>query len=263
MGTNVCFPSEHKKEFVEAINSGVGDDVKRNLRNERIDPRYSNSKGNSVYDYINRNIRELKLNRFTTEYAKVNGWKYLPIFDNYTGYIYLLMKKSRYEGLLVEKKRKEKKGEFSHYAYSSAKILNKDVQQIYEQISVYLPAEDENKMLKKVESMLNDLHIPRDIVNRFGLILFETSDFELTSIKCFIPDSNFKINYEEGDSWEQYIPHQESIIPDVLLKDDADKEPNAAPSTLLKLTSKSRKKQGQEPIGKTKEEKSKEEKDRK
>lgn len=250
--TNIDLPDDFKRHIVDSISAGVGDDVKKVLRKENINPKYSNSKGNSVYDYINRNIRRSNDRRFTTEYSKVCGWNFVPIFDNVTGFVYIILKKSRYEELIREKNSKKKGTKFYHYVYANAKIINTDIEPEYEQLS-FIETSNNQKLIVKVNNMLNDIHVPFDMVNRFALILFEASNYELTSISCCIPDREFVIKHEYP--WNDYVTYQDSIITEVIDEDDIkEDESRVKTPSLVGLTVKGREKGGQENITKTKHE---------
>lgn len=255
MNTNIDLPKEFIQQIVEAVSAGVGDNVKKVLRQENIDPKHSNSKGHSVYDYINRNIRELNNRRFITEYAKACSWNYVPIYDTVTGYIYVLLKKDRYEELIREKNNKKKGTKFSHYIYADTNIINADIEPEYVQLSFLEPEEDE-KLLYKVENMLRDIHVPFDMVNRFALLLFEVANYELTSISCCIPDRDFNIRYQY--SWNEYINYENSIITDIIDETDIVEEDNRVRTpSLVSLSDKARGKVGQGRMTKTKHKKDK------
>lgn len=62
--------------------AGLGDDTKQILQKENIDIRYSNSKKDLKWDLLHRNIRQnLVGSHIMAEFAKVPGWKILPLFE--------------------------------------------------------------------------------------------------------------------------------------------------------------------------------------
>lgn len=94
-------PTKEIISIIDGVSSGLGDDTKQILQKENIDIRYSNSKKDLKWDLLHRNIRQnLVGSHIMAEFAKVPGWKILPLFDTVEGNLYLLMKEYRFNNIL-------------------------------------------------------------------------------------------------------------------------------------------------------------------
>ncbi len=228
-------PTKEIISIIDGVSSGLGDDTKQILQKENIDIRYSNSKKDLKWDLLHRNIRQnLVGSHIMAEFAKVPGWKILPLFDTVEGNLYLLMKEYRFNNILKTRKKRTK----DHYMEELVKTFNMGIED-FQQISFVendtLPVE----VSKVISSILSDISLEKDLIKRFAVILFDDLNDELVSMRCCILDSNFNIVHQEN--WSQYIKHNDSIITEKVEPEES------LPSMLsnLDLTEKAKRKIGQ------------------
>lgn len=228
-------PTKEKISIIDGVSAGLGDDTKQILQKESINPKYSNSKKDLKWDLLHRNIRQnLKGSHIMAEFAKVPGWKILPLFDTIEGNLYLLMKEYRFNNILKTRKKRTK----DHYMEELVKTFNlgiEDFQQISFVENDSLPLE----VSKVISNILSDISLEKDLIQRFAVILFDDLNDELVSMRCCILDSNF--NIVRQDNWSQYIKHDDSIITEKVEPEES------LPSMLsdLDLTEKAKRKIGQ------------------
>lgn len=228
-------PTKEKISIIDGVSAGLGDDTKQILQKENINPKYSNSKKDLKWDLLHRNIRQnLKGSHIMAEFAKVPGWKILPLFDTIEGNLYLLMKEYRFNNILKTRKKRSK----DHYMEELVKTFNlgiEDFQQISFVENDSLPLE----VSKVISNILSDISLEKDLIQRFAVILFDDLNDELVSMRCCILDSNF--NIVRQDNWSQYIKHDDSIITEKVEPEES------LPSMLsdLDLTEKAKRKIGQ------------------
>lgn len=228
-------PTKEKISIIDGVSAGLGDDTKQILQKESINPKYSNSKKDLKWDLLHRNIRQnLKGSHIMAEFAKVPGWKILPLFDTIEGNLYLLMKEYRFNNILKTRKKRTK----DHYMEELVKTFNlgiEDFQQISFVENDSLPLE----VSKVISNILSDISLEKDLIQRFAVILFDDLNDELVSMRCCILDSNF--NIVRQDNWSQYIKHDDSIITEKVELEES------LPSMLsdLDLTEKAKRKIGQ------------------
>lgn len=199
-------PTKEIISIIDGVSAGLGDDTKQILQKENIDSKYSNSKKDLKWDLLHRNIRaNLRGSHIIAEFAKVPGWKILPLFDTIKGNLYLLMKEYRFNNILKTRKKRSK----DHYMEELVKTFNMGIED-FQQISFIendnLPAE----VSKVISSILSDISLEKDLIKCFAVILFDDLNDELVSVRCCILDSNFNIVHQEN--WSQYIKHNDSII---------------------------------------------------
>ena len=92
---------------------------------------------------------------------------------------------------------------------------------------------DEDKMSETVERIILSLSTESTCIQNHVLVLFESFNFSLTSVRAIIVDSHLNSVYEQ--SWNEYISINESSVVD---KVDEPNSPANNPSKGLKLTAK-------------------------
>lgn len=187
-------PTKEIISIIDGVSAGLGDDTKQILQKENIDIRYSNSKKDLKWDLLHRNIRQnLVGSHIMAEFAKVPGWKILPLFDSVEGNLYLLMKEYRFNNILKTRNKRTK----DHYMEELVKTFNMGIED-FQQISFVendtLPVE----VSKVISSILSDISLEKDLIKRFAVILFDDLNDELVSMRCCILDSNFNIVHQEN-----------------------------------------------------------------
>lgn len=228
-------PTKEKISIIDGVSAGLGDDTKQILQKESINPKYSNSKKDLKWDLLHRNIRQnLNGSHIMAEFAKVPGWKILPLFDTIEGNLYLLMKEYRFNSILKTRKKRAK----DHYMEELVKTFNLGIED-FQQISFIENDSLPPEVSKVISNILSDISLEKNLIQRFAIILFDDLNDELVSMRCCILDSNF--NIVRQDNWSQYIKHDDSIITEKVEPEES------LPSMLsdLDLTEKAKKKIGQ------------------
>lgn len=236
------------KEFISVVQrslgDAVGDDIKMDIINNMLDTQ--NSTPNRIWDFINRNIgMNLSTEKFITASTKRGGWEMKPIFEKETGILYTLMREERFEDLQEEVKKRTS----AHYIQALAEILNKEIEVQNEQLTLCSIKYDfsEEKLNTVVHKIFSDLRIPDEIVNNHAIILFRSSGYELTSLRCCVVKSDLSIAQQEN--WNEYIVLNESVVVERSVP-DAPNENN--PSNGLKFKKKAKEKLGQKDLSKIK-----------
>ena len=228
-------PSKEIISILDGISSGLGDDTKQILQRENINPKYSNSKKDLKWDLLHRNIRQnLRGSHIMAEFAKVPGWKILPLFDTIEGNLYLLMKEYRFNNILKTRKKRSK----DHYMEELVKTFNRGLED-FQQISFVEKDDLPTEVSKVLSGILSDISLDKELIQHFAVILFDDLNDELISVRCCILDSNF--NIVQQANWSQYIKHTDSIIIDKVTPEES--LPSMLPN--LDLTEKAKKKIGQ------------------
>lgn len=234
------------KRIEKSLSSAIGDDIKIDIKINELDTR--NSIPNRIWDFINRNIsKNFPKDEYITKPTKRGIWEIKPIFEKSTGILYTLMREER----LNELKREVTKRKSVHYAQALAEVLNKDLIQCEEQLSLFEKQSyyDEEKIKEIVHKIFNDLSIPDNIVKHHAIILFRSNNYELVSLKCCIVKSDLSI-VDQSD-WSNYIEASESAVVEVTV------EPETSyinPTNGLKLKQKAKDKIGQSEISDVKKE---------
>jgi len=198
--------------LVNCVGEAVGNDIKDDMNGLITD----NSEPERIWDILNTKLYN-KMNSLScvADVTKRGRWKMVPVFDKETGLLYTFMRESRYDEL----KRQLERGARNTYHYVDCLVhmLNPDligiVQQLQFDTSTYSVQDTSfEKMKKTVIKILSDLKVSESIVKRHVLILFDSDNNELLSIRAVMIDRNMNIAIESN--LNKYITPTESIIMD-------------------------------------------------
>ena len=82
------FTESQKREIIDAIHTGIGNNVSEIFRTHEIDEEYANSTGDLKWDCINKNLKKVAPSiGLSAEYAKRGPRKILPLIDIEKGMI--------------------------------------------------------------------------------------------------------------------------------------------------------------------------------
>lgn len=214
VGNFVFMPEIQASLIVGAIETGIGDDTEQVLRKEGINPKFSNSKPDLKWDLVTRNVSDtLKGSHIMTEYAKVPGWHIMPLYDTIEGNLYLLMKERRF----AEIRRDQGKSSKEHYIETLINTFNMGLED-FQQISLFPKNEIPIEVNKLLDSIISDINLEKELINRFVIILFDEIKGELISVRSCLVDCNLNIVLE--DNWSQFIRHYDSVITEVVALED-------------------------------------------
>jgi len=196
--------------IAKCLVDAVGDDIKEDIETHEFVTQ--NGTAARVWDYLNRNIcKRFDRSDIIARPTKRGPWGLVPVFDRRSGTIYSLMREQRFSEL----KKQRPKRRNANYIDALVGSLNSDLIAPQHQPSLFpsLPNKFEDKQIREiVQKIISDLGIPNELVKRHALILFQSSSYELLSLRCCITNSNLNI-VEEAD-WNNYIKTHESAVAD-------------------------------------------------
>ena len=115
------FTESQKRVIIDAIYTGIGNNVSEIFRTHEIDEEKANSTGDLKWDCTNKNLKKIADSiGLSAEYAQRGPRKILPLVDIENGVIYFFMKRSRFREL-ARKRNKRKKSR--KYAFKGIAIL--------------------------------------------------------------------------------------------------------------------------------------------
>lgn len=208
------FTESQKREIIDAIHTGIGNNVSEIFRTHEIDEEYANSTGDLKWDCINKNLKKVAPSiGLSAEYAKRGPRKILPLIDIEKGMIYFFMKRSRFRDLA----RRRNKRENPHYIDAFAQEFNFDVEN--PQISFYGPSRFGSDAVNDiVSSVFASMRMGKGIVNKCAVILYDEYNRDLTSVACCLIDS--ELNIVEEERWSRLINSSMSVVVETISADE-------------------------------------------
>ncbi|WP_283610300.1 DUF5986 family protein [Faecalispora anaeroviscerum] len=190
-------------KVVHCVNDAVGDSI----REDTYYLKTKNSTPTRIWDILNTKLcNEMPKISCVADSTQRGSWQMVPVFSQEKRILFTFMRESRFEQLFKNLKKRKN----PHYLDGlvnilNAKLLNNDQMTLYP-IDLF----DEDNMKDIVQKILFDLKVEREFIDHHALILFESHNFELISIRAVVIDKNMKIVYEEN--WNQYITADVSTI---------------------------------------------------
>ena len=212
-------PEEFKYTIAKSLKNAIGDDIKEDIRRNRLDTR-NNGDSQRVWDFINRNLVEFFQNDYDSVASKTQrgSWIMAPVFEKQTGTLVTLMRESRFKDL---KGSVISEGNNSHYLVALTSCLNEKLIPESGEQTLFCFEEDEtvsDEQHKIVAKILDDMHVPLQVVNSYAVVLFESKHYELLSLRCCVLDSSLNIIAQED--WSDYIAVSESVIVEQISVED-------------------------------------------
>ncbi|MGE5630241.1 MAG: DUF5986 family protein [Caulobacteraceae bacterium] len=229
--------------ITKCLCDAVGDDIREDIKSRRLITQ--NSTPSRIWDLINTNICErFARSDVIANPTKRGAWEFVPVFERSTGTIYSLMREQRFASLKKELPKRRN----AHYIDAFVRSLNSDLLAPQGQISLFTVSFCNEDYIKEiVQKVINDLSIPNELVERHAIILFQSFNNELSSLRCCIVDSNLDIVSEAN--WSNYIKASEGVIVDQITnKTSAYNDPTSG----LKFKQKAKDKLGQKTLTKEK-----------
>ena len=202
---------EVKKSIVNCVNYAVGDGIKHSI----VGRVSNNGVPNTIWDILNTELYN-KINQVNciADVTQRGSWVFLPVFIKNAGLICTLIRESRFKDIQDGYcKGKNKK----HYLSCFVNTLNKELISPVEQISlIKTPVinSEHEYMSEVVNNIISDLKIERDIVKHHLLILFESKNYQLLSIRAAVINGAMDIVQNGEENWSKYITINESAIMD-------------------------------------------------
>jgi len=225
----ICASSSFASTVVDCIYIAVGDGIKEDIARQGL--KTHNSVPSRIWDLLNTYVCErLRTTDCIATTTKRGPWEIALVYDRATGFLFTLMREKRFNELQsnVTKRRN------MHYVDLLVRHLNSDLVSNVGQTRLFpIYFEDEDKMAENVQKIL--LGFSEDVgeIKRHAIILFDSSKYNLTSVRAIMVDSN--LNPVSEWDWTKYIPVQESSITE---KVDNPNAPESNPSRGLELTAK-------------------------
>lgn len=196
--------------IAKCLSNAVGDEIKGDVRLNRLITQ--NSTPARIWDFINTNIREsFNTSEVIANITKRGAWQLVLIFDRETGTIYTLMRENRFISLKKELPKRRR----VHYIDALVRSVNFDLKAPNSPIPLFLVNSDSEDLVQDTfQKILADLLVPNQLVKRHALILFQSSNYEISSLCCCIVDSNLNV-VSEAD-WSKYLKASEGIIADLI-----------------------------------------------
>jgi len=229
--------------IAKSLADAVGDDIKMDVLGHGLIT--ENSTPSRIWDLLNTSIcKYFDKSDVIANPTKRGAWKLVPVFERSTGFIYTLMRESRF--LTLKKELPKRRN--AHYADALARSLNSDLRASNGQLTLFPISYFNNNHIEEiVQKILSDLAIPNELVKRHALILFESSNYELSSLRCCVIDSNLDIVNEAN--WSSYIKASEGVVPDMV---DNKTSPFTDPTAGLQYKQKAKDKMDQKTLSKDK-----------
>lgn len=234
-------PDSFKYKVAKCIANAVGDDIEEDIIRNRLDEK-NNSDANRQWDFLNRNLKEEFLEDYDVVVCKTKRgpWIMSPVFERKTGTLMTLMREERFKGLKSSCLKDENN---YHYVAALTSCLNEGLLPETGELTLFelYESEDEKNIKQKiVANILNDLQVSFQKVGMYAVILFESQNRELVSLRCCVLDSMLNIIAE--DDWSAYITLRESVVVEQV---DAEQKLSNRPNRGLSLKAKAMDKKGQ------------------
>lgn len=221
------------EKVVNAINSAVTDDIKKDIRDSNLSRQDMNSYAARIWDLVNRNTDLAFKNdaSIITGITTRGPWKLRPVFDKKSGIIFTIMREERFYSVRKDPQNRK------HYIGELACGLNHDLENL-QQTLLEKPPIDE-KIVATIKKISNDLSLSSDMIKNHAIILFSSTEDILKSVRCIMINPMF----EEcvSVSWNNFIKIRDSVIVDKI------SEPESKfndPTHGLSLTAKAKKRKG-------------------
>lgn len=220
---------ELRDAIVKSISESVGDLIKEDIKRNHL--KTKNGNGGRIWDFLNTELCEIFNSPDCMAYVSQRGpWEMVMVYERKSMQLFTFMREARFASI--------RKGTFSrrrmHYLDLLTRHLNADllapVGQMY-----YLENQfdDLDRLHELVGRLLRDLQRDGVTIERHVLVLFESQNYQLTSIRAVMLDSNLDIVAEEN--WNDRIITNESIVVDSV---ENPEDPTNNPNLGLRLTSK-------------------------
>ena len=234
--THPLVPEEIARTMVQCIQEATGDDIREDLHRSGIRTRISTP--TRIWDYINTGLLNKLETRDCVVTAKKRGlWELVIVYERSTQCIFTFMREERFRQL----QRDQKKGGHTHYLGIFGESLNADLKTEFPQTSLFSDTvdecEDDEELRHKLKELLFDLGGEAEFVRHHVLVLFEASNFHLSSVRAVMVTPKLEIAQGSEEDWTKYITIAESVIVDQVEKPES---PANSPARGLHLRDKAR-----------------------
>ena len=215
--------------IIRSISEAVGDLIKEDEKRNRL--RTRNGNGGRIWDFMNTELCEGFDSPDCMAYVTQRGpWEMVMVYERESKRLFTFMREARFATIRKETYKRRR----MHYLDMLTRHLNADLLAPVGQTAMFENAfVDQDNLHELVSRLLRDLQRDGAIIERHVLVLFESQNYQLTSVRAVMLDSNLDIVAEEN--WSGKITARDSVIADTV---DTPNDPANDPNHGLRLTSK-------------------------
>lgn len=200
--------SDFTTQIVECISSAVGDEIKEDIYSHRLSTQ--NSTPFRIWDLLNTKLcGAFQSPDCMAAPTKRGPWEMVVVYDKRSGNLFTFMREKRY----AELHKSVGKRKAPHYVDALVRILNAELLAPVGQMSFFQDnpnLADDETLSSIVQKVLHNLQIDSELVRHHVLVLFESSHFQLESVRAIMVDSRLNIVAEQD--WSSSIAFEESTI---------------------------------------------------
>lgn len=192
--------------FASSISNAIGDGISEDVISKGLITKNGNP--GRIWDILHTSlVNTLDPAYMVAHPSKRGAWEILPIFDKQTNTLFCCMREKNFASLSRRNHEKQKR----HYLYALSKAFNCDLPFLQMRLDISEDSNSDSAMIEEaIAKITNDLGIPANIISRHALILFNSVDGQLISLRCCAINSEFEI--VESVDWSEYIPANSSAI---------------------------------------------------
>lgn len=215
--------------IMRSISEAVGDLIKEDEKRNRLRTRNGNS--GRIWDFLNTELCEGFDSPDCMAYVTQRGpWEMVMVYERESKRLFTFMREARFATIRKETYKRRR----MHYLDMLTRHLNADLLAPVGQTTMFENAfVDQDNLHELVSRLLRDLQRDGAIIERHVLVLFESQNYQLTSVRAVMLDSDLDIVAEEN--WSGKITARDSVIADTV---DTPNDPANDPNHGLRLTSK-------------------------
>lgn len=215
--------------IIRSISEAVGDLIKEDEKRNRL--RTRNGNGGRIWDFMNTELCEGFDSPDCMAYVTQRGpWEMVMVYERESKRLFTFMREARFATIRKETFKRRR----MHYLDMLTQHLNADLLAPIGQTTMFKNEfVDQDDLHELVNRLLRDLQRDGAIIERHVLVLFESQNYQLTSARAVMLDSNLDIVAEEN--WNSNITARDSVIADTV---DTPNNPANDPNHGLRLTSK-------------------------
>lgn len=217
MSTQNIFPEEIAQKIVQCILDATSDDIRADIQVNDLFTTVSSP--SRIWDFLNRNIhRALGSENCIVAKANRGFWQMAVVCDLSTQNIITFMREKRF----AELQRLQQRRKRMHYVDMLAKQFNSDLSSDNEQTSLFPKSfSDEDQLAESVQTLLSNLTDSIDVIQHHILVLFDTTGFQLTSVRAVMVTPSLEIAQNCEQDLSMYIPTSSSVIVEKVDNPDA------------------------------------------
>ena len=192
--------------IIQSVYDAVGDLIKEDNRRYRL--RTRNGNGGRIWDFLNTSLCESFDSPDCMAYVVNRGpWEMVIVYEKKTKWIYTIMREARFSSIRHDTPKRRR----MHYLDMFTRHFNSDLLASIGQTRMFTKEfTDEDELHELVSKMLYALQADGVVIERHVLVLFDSRNYQLTSIRAAVIDSSLDIVAEED--WTNSIPSLDSVI---------------------------------------------------